>query len=64
MIQNMPRIMLHRLKKDRLLHLSDIDVDANGYRTWRLPTYARAYTEILSEDSPTGNDVILLPGHY
>ena len=61
---NISKTILRRLKKDRLLHISDIVDKISGFRRWAIPSYACEVLGELADDPPTGDDFILWPGQY
>ena len=60
----LPRAMLKRLAKDKITHIGDMIDDSSGARQWRLPSYAREYSEDLPDEPPAGRELLLWPEQY
>ena len=60
----LPRAMLKRLAKDKITHRGDVIDDSSGDLHWRLPAYAREYSEDLPDEPPAGTELLLWPGQY
>ena len=55
---------LRRLRQKHIFHVSDIVSDSTGGRTWHLPANEDWLEDLLPEDPPEGNDVLVWPGQF
>ena len=57
-------VQKRRLNKKRIMHLGDIIDDSTGSRKWVIPKNEEWLVDLLPEDPPTGDDVLLWSGQF